>query len=262
MRYNWPVMSDKHENWFSDGQENLSPRTYTKDGEEYLNVPEAKLPTRPLTKEQFARHVRERIEVISDEFKRGFEFLKGMERTITIFGSAREKPDSANYTQARQLGQRVSEYGYAVVTGGGPGIMEAGNRGAYETNGESLGLNIHLPNEQATNPYVNRTSEFEYFFSRKVLLSFAAQAYVFFPGGFGTMDELFEMLTLIQTNKIEPVPIICIGSDFWNAFDEFIQNHLAHQGRIDPEDMELYTITDDLDEAVDIILNAPVQRQK
>jgi uncharacterized protein (TIGR00730 family) len=117
--------------------------------------------------------------------------MEDMERTVTFFGSARFKPTNPHYETARELGRRVSELGMGVVTGGGSGIMEGGNRGAYETNGESLGLNIKLPHEQATNPYLNRSIEFEYFFSRKVLLSYAAEAYVFFPGGFGTLDEFF-----------------------------------------------------------------------
>ncbi|HET8575262.1 MAG TPA: TIGR00730 family Rossman fold protein [Candidatus Paceibacterota bacterium] len=227
-----------------------------------LNKPEAKLPIRPLTKDEFAEHVKNRVHRIAGEFTHGFEFLEGLERTITFFGSARFKPDNPHYKMARELGQRVSEYGFGVVTGGGPGIMEAGNRGAYETNGESLGLNIHLPYEQATNPYVNRKMEFEYFFCRKVLMSYAAEAYVFFPGGFGTLDEFFEMLTLIQTHKIEKVPVICMGKDFWDPMQRFIKKYLYEENKaIDEEDMELYTITDDIEEALDIIRVAPIRRQ-
>lgn len=233
-----------------------------KEDKKAINIPEAKLNLHTLTRDEFEEHVKKRISRIGKEFTRGFEFLEGMERTITIFGSARFKEDDPNYIQARELAHLASQYGFGVVTGGGPGIMEAGNRGAFETNGQSLGLNIELPHEQATNPYMNRTTEFEYFFTRKVLMSYAAEAYIFFPGGFGTFDEFFEMLTLIQTKKIEPVPIICIGKEFWERIDLFIKEEMLEKhDAIDAEDRDLYTITDDLEVAMEIIKNAPIRKQ-
>ncbi len=137
--------------------------------------------------------------------------------------------------------------------------MEAANRGAFEVDGNSFGFTIQLPKEQRTNPYLNKTINFDYFFTRKVSLTYAAEAYVYFPGGFGTLDELFEILTLVQTKKIVPVPIILFGSYFWNPLEKFITEFLVSKGKIDPRDMSLFTITDSIEEAVEIIKNAPIR---
>ena len=150
-------------------------------------------------------------------------------------------------------------YKRQVVTGGGPGIMEAANKGAFEAKGKSLGLTIKLPQEQTTNPYITNEVSFNYFFSRKVCLSFSAEAYLFFPGGFGTLDELFEILTLVQTRKIEKVPIILVGNDYWTALDAFIKEHLLSKEMIDSEDITLYSISENEDEIIEIIRNAPVR---
>ncbi|MFT7557866.1 MAG: hypothetical protein ACI83D_000540 [Planctomycetota bacterium] len=209
------------------------------------------------TKETHAR-----IAVINDEIHMGICFVDSFDKSVTFFGSARFKEDNFHYQQAKNLAFRISkDLGFAIVSGGGPGIMEAANRGAYEAGGESLGLTIKLPSEQTTNPYVGRNIGFHYFFTRKVALTFSAEVYVYFPGGFGTLDELFEILTLVQTGKIEPVPIILVGRDFWGPLDYFIKQSLLdlHQ-TINPEDVNLYTITDDEEEMMSIIEKAPIRK--
>lgn len=232
------------------------------NGEEVMNVPSGDLPIEPLSREAIEKTTNERVNDIEEEFRRGFAFIQKHPRSVTFWGSARFKEGNEHYEQARRLGKRiVEELDYSVVTGGGPGIMEAGNRGAYEGGGKSLGLTIKLPMEQRTNAYVTDSCDFYYFFSRKVTLAFAAEAYLYFPGGFGTLDELFEILTLVQTGKIEgKIPIILIGSDYWKPLDAFIRKELLKDhSAISPEDLNLYTITDDEDEIMEIIKNAPIR---
>lgn len=225
-----------------------------------LNVPEKHLPQKPLSKKELHALAKERVEVISQEFSAGFAFLEKYPRSVTFFGSARFTEENQYYIQARSLaGRIVKELNYSVLSGGGPGIMEAANRGAFENNGQSLGLTIELPEGQVTNPYINNSIDFFYFFSRKVCLSFSAEAYIFFPGGFGTMDEVFEILTLVQTHKIERVPVILVGSDFWRALQETMNKEMLSRGMIDATDIDLYTITDDEDEIINMIRNSPVQ---
>ncbi len=196
-----------------------------------------------------------RMKQIHKEFKQTFELLKDHQNTVTFFGSARFDENNEHYKTARRLADMIVRgTGASVVTGGGPGIMEAANRGAADEHGVSIGMTIQLPHEQVTNGYVNRSVDFYYFFSRKVALSFAARAYIYFPGGFGTMDELFEILTLKQTHRIKPIPVILVGSEFWNPLDSFIRSVLLEQAKtIDSKDTDLYIITDDLHEAVRII---------
>ncbi len=193
------------------------------------------------------RATHQRMRQINKEFKQAFKLLRNHKNTVTFFGSARLDPDNLYYKQARDLADLiVRETGASVITGGGPGIMEAANRGAADEHGNSIGMTIQLPMEQVTNEYVNRSVDFYYFFSRKVALSFAARAYIYFPGGFGTLDEFFEILTLKQTERIKPVPIILVGSDFWKPLDSYIKNELVKTYKtIDSEDVNLYTITDD-----------------
>ncbi|OIO32489.1 MAG: TIGR00730 family Rossman fold protein [Candidatus Yonathbacteria bacterium CG_4_10_14_3_um_filter_47_65] len=225
-----------------------------------LNLPEAKLPHVHLTKEHIEQESKKRISRINKEFAKGFSFIKDYPKSVTFFGSARFKETNPHYRKARSIAVRLSSLGYTIVTGGGPGIMEAANRGAYDTGGHSLGLNIKLPQEQVTNPYVTKSTEFHYFFSRKVALSFSAEAYLYFPGGFGTLDEFFEILTLVQTHRIAPVPIILVGADYWKPLDDFIKKQMAEKHRsVDRSDMKLYTITDDEDEVVRIVENAPLR---
>lgn len=201
-----------------------------------------------------------RVEAISKEFRDGFEFIKNYPKSVTFFGSARTKEGDLYYEKARRIAHRiVTELRYSVLTGGGPGIMEAGNRGAFEAGGNSLGLNIELPNEQKTNPYLTHGIDFHYFFSRKVCLSYSAEAYLFFPGGFGTLDEFLEILTLVQTNKIPTTPIILVGEEFWKPLSNFFGNTLLKSETISREDTSLYTITDDDDLILDTIKKAPIR---
>jgi uncharacterized protein (TIGR00730 family) len=189
-----------------------------------------------------------------------FDFIKRYPKSVTVFGSSMAKPDREDYKKAEDLGGRISrEIGYAVITGGGPGIMEAANKGAYEAGGVSLGLNISLPHERTTNAYVTHAIKFSYFFSRKTMLTFASEAYVFFPGGYGTFDELFNVLTLIQTGKIPHVPVIMFDSNYWNGMKQYLSDiTLNKYNAIGNEDLGLFEITDSLDRVIEIIKKAPV----
>ncbi len=202
----------------------------------------------------FEENANWRIFRIMSEFIEGFEFLHPLRKEVTFFGSARLPEGSRWYEESRRLGRILAENGFTVITGGGPGIMEAGNRGAYEGGGNSIGLDIELPQEQRRNAYVKKGIGFHYFFTRKVMLSASAQAYVFFPGGFGTMDEFFEMVTLVQTNKMEAVPVVCVGRDYWEPLDQWIRKTMIEKyNTIDAADLELYTIVDKAEEAFDVI---------
>lgn len=213
-----------------------------------------------LTTKAIHENIETHIRDITNEFRNGFDFLKKYPRSVTIFGSARTKPDNAHYKKAHELAVRIAkELKYSVITGGGPGIMEAANKGAHEAGGSSIGLTIKLPAEQHTNRYANKELHFDYFFTRKAMLTFAAEAFVFFPGGFGTFDELFGIVTLIQTNKIPRVPIFLVGRDFWSPLKHYLQAEMIDRhGTIHPDDMNLFHITDDLDLVIDTIKKAPV----
>lgn len=193
-----------------------------------------------------------RVLRISGEFIEGFRKLHFLPPCVTVFGSARFDEDHPHYILAREVGRRLAEAGYAVMTGGGPGIMEAANRGAKDAGGMSIGCNIVLPHEQQPNPYLDKFIEFKYFFVRKVMLVKYSQAFVVLPGGFGTMDELFESLTLIQTGKITHFPVVVMGRDYWRTLYEFAQT-MAEQGTISLEDLKLVQPTDDPAEAIAII---------
>ncbi|MCD5384671.1 MAG: TIGR00730 family Rossman fold protein [Candidatus Pacebacteria bacterium] len=194
----------------------------------------------------------------AEELLAGFIAISQYPKTVTIFGSARVKDSTDSYKQAKYIAGKICKEGFAVLTGGGPGIMEAANRGATEACGYSLGFNINLPFEQSINQYVTHGLDFDFFSARKMSMFFSAEAYLYFPGGFGTLDELFQLLTLIQTKKAPPTPIILIGSEYWNSLNEFIKNTLLNDSQtISPEDLNLYTITDDVDEILKIINNAP-----
>ncbi len=196
-----------------------------------------------------------RIFRIMSEFVDGFTFLAHIQKSVTFFGSARLSEGHPYYQTARELGRRLAERDFTIVTGGGPGIMQAANQGACDAQGDSVGLNIQLPMEQRTNPYVRRSMSFHYFFSRKVMLDFSAEAYVFFPGGYGTLDEFFELLTLVQTGKCEGcMPIILMGRDFWEPLARWLEQELLNRlGLIAPGDLDIFTLTDDIDEAVRLI---------
>lgn len=216
--------------------------------------------TKPVTLLEISEAAKKRVTFISKEFTNGFEFVKNYPRSVTFFGSARTKEDEFCYKKARALaGKIVQELHYSVVTGGGPGIMEAANRGAFEAGGNSLGLTIDLPHEQMTNQYLTDKEDFHYFFVRKVCLAFSAEAYIFFPGGFGTLDEFLEILTLVQTGKIPKAPMILVGVSFWSAFEKFFKEVLIENKTITEEDLALYTITDNEDEVIKIIKEAPVR---
>ena len=194
------------------------------------------------------------------EFLQGFEFFSDIDRPcVTVFGSARFAPGHRYYEMARQLGSHLANSGYAVMTGGGPGIMEAANRGAKEAGGLSLGCNIILPHEQSANPYLDRFIEMDHFFVRKVMLVKYSRAFVVMPGGFGTLDEAFETLTLIQCHKLERFPIVAMGSDFWEEMRTFGRGALLREATISPEDLDLLKVTDSPDEAVRYIQEELVQ---
>ncbi len=191
---------------------------------------------------------------IMAEFVEGFDTLASIKRpSVTIYGSARTPEDHPDYAVARELGRRLSEHGYGIITGGGPGIMEAANRGAVDADGLSIGLNIDLPHEQEGNPYVNLPLDFRYFFVRKVMFMKYSMAFICMPGGFGSMDELFESLTLIQTKKIKPFPIILVGSSFWSGLLDWIREQLLGNGKIAEDDLMLFEVMDDVDEIVSYI---------
>ncbi len=195
------------------------------------------------------------FKVIS-EFVEGFEKLNKIGPCVSIFGSARTKPGTKYYKIATKLAELISKEGYGVITGGGPGIMEAGNKGANRAGGISVGLNIDLPFEQSSNPYIDPDKDIDhrYFFIRKVMFVKYAQAFVALPGGFGTLDELFEVLTLIQTDKITKVPVILVGKEFWQGLIDWVKvTVLDSHGNISPDDLDLLPITDDLSEVVKII---------
>lgn len=195
-----------------------------------------------------------RIFRIMSEFVEGFQFLSELSKEVTVFGSARLSPDSKWYQEAESFGRILAENGFTVVTGGGPGIMEAANKGAKEAGGRSIGLNIELPFEQSINPFVTQSKSFHYFFSRKVMLAASAQAYVYFPGGFGTQDELFEILTLIQTEKSESIPVVLVGKEYWQGWYDWVSGTMFEQfDAIEKRDLELFKIVDTAEEAFEII---------
>lgn len=196
-----------------------------------------------------------RVFRIMSEFVEGFERLSSVGPSVSVFGSARTPPGTPYYDLGVAVGRRLAERGYAVITGGGPGIMEAANRGAQEAGGVSVGLNITLPHEQTSNPYIDPDKNllFDFFFARKTMFVKYAQGYVVLPGGFGTMDELFESLTLIQTRKTARFPVVLMGSDYWGGLLDWIRGTLLSGAYISEEDPDLLFLTDDVDEAVDVI---------
>jgi len=202
----------------------------------------------------------QRLARIHDEFAKGFAALAGITRGVSIFGSARAGEDDPRYALARDIGRRLGERGFAVITGGGPGIMEAANRGARDAGACSVGLNIELPFEQGPNPYQDIALMFHFFFARKVMFVRYATAFVVFPGGFGTLDELFEALVLIQTRKIREFPVVMVDTGYWDGLFAWIRERLVGDGMIAPEDIDLMRCTDDPDEVVAIV-EAGARRQ-
>jgi uncharacterized protein (TIGR00730 family) len=190
---------------------------------------------------------------ILSEFVEGFDALAAVGPAVTVFGSARTKPNSPWYALARETGRLLGTQGYAVITGGGPGIMEAANRGCQEAGALSVGCNIELPMEQGLNPYVDLGVEFRYFFARKTMFMKYADAFVIFPGGYGTLDELFEALTLIQTKKVQHFPVVLVGRSYWDGLLDWVRGTLVKEATITTEDVDLLRLTDDPTEVVEII---------
>jgi uncharacterized protein (TIGR00730 family) len=203
----------------------------------------------------------ENVLSIAREFWAGFAAVDRIDRpAVSIFGSARIHRDSPEYAAARKVGRSFAKHGWAVITGGGPGVMEAANRGAKEGGGLSIGFNIALPHEQGSNPYLDISYTFKHFYARKVCFVKPAEGFVIFPGGFGTLDELFEALTLIQTGKAENFPVVLIDTDYWEEMISWVRDELLADGMISPEDLELLHATDDLDEAVRTIVDCYEER--
>ena len=195
----------------------------------------------------------QQIPRIMSEMEAAAETLQEMGWGVSVFGSARIRPDSPYYHLAEALGARLAKAGLTVIAGGGPGIMEAANKGAFEAGGHSIGLNISLPREPSNNHYQTHSLQFDYFYSRKATFFMHSAAYIALPGGFGTLDELFEVTTLVQTRKIPHAPIVLIGTEFWSGLLDWIRSHLLANGLISPKDIDLFFVTDDIDAAMDHI---------
>ena len=205
------------------------------------------------TPDEFTRTDTWRVFRIMGEFVEGFDDLASVTRGVAIFGSARTTPDDPYYVAAQETAALLARAGFAVITGGGPGIMEAANRGAFDTGGQSIGCNIELPFEQRPNPYQTRTLSFKYFFVRKTMFVKYSAAFVIFPGGYGTLDELFEALTLIQTRKIKNFPVVLFGKQFWGGMMDWIKEVMLRESKISEADLRLLSITDSPAEVVEII---------
>lgn len=197
-----------------------------------------------------------RVMRIQAEFVEGFGMLAEMPRAATVFGSARTEVGSAEYELGRELGARLAGAGFAVITGGGPGAMEAANRGCSEAGGLSVGLGIELPFEQGLNHWVDQGINFRYFFTRKTMFVKYSQAFVCLPGGFGTLDELFEALVLVQTKKVTKFPVVLLGKDYWGGLHDWIAKTMVSEGKINKKDLDLLHLTDDIDDAVDVVHDA------
>ncbi|HEV2889527.1 MAG TPA: TIGR00730 family Rossman fold protein [Frankiaceae bacterium] len=203
-----------------------------------------------------------RVLRIQAEFVEGFGTLASLGPAVSVFGSARTPKDTPEYRQGEELGAALARAGFTVITGGGPGLMEAVNKGCCEAGGTSVGLGIELPFEQRINDWVDIGIQFRYFFARKTMFVKYAQAFVNLPGGFGTLDELFEALTLVQTNKVTRFPVVLLGSEFWGGLIDWVRERLLATGKIDPEDVDLLTVTDDVEEVVDVIVKAAAARRQ
>lgn len=224
-----------------------------------LKIPQINLTRSRINIDSFlATHTDEndpwRIFRIMTEFVMGFDFLREYKKAVTIFGSALFEPTHPTYKQAEKLAGRLAEDGFAIVTGGGPGIMEAANKGAKEAKGKSVGLGIKIPTEQGVNPYAEHYTIYKYFFTRKVMLVYASQIYVFLPGGFGTLDEFFELVNLVKTQKIEPVPIILVDKKFWTPLLDWINNTLVENYKtVSKAQTDFYKLVDTPEEAYSLI---------
>lgn len=225
---------------------NRAPSGKTQD-EQLLETPK---------QDEFTRSDTWRVFRIMGEFVEGFDDLATIARGVSIFGSARTKADNPQYKAAQETAALLARAGYVVITGGGPGIMEAANRGAFEAGGLSIGCNIELPFEQYANPYLTRSLTFKYFFVRKTMFVKYSTAFIIFPGGFGTLDELFEALTLIQTRKIKNFPVVLFGSVYWGGMLDWIKGLMLSEGKINEADLSLLHLTDSPAEAVEIVVRS------
>jgi uncharacterized protein (TIGR00730 family) len=230
---------------------NQAPRSGRPTEDEQLL--ESPVPAEPRT--DFTHSDPWRVFRIMGEFVAGFDTLASVGPAVSVFGSARVPPDHKEYHDAEETARRLIEAGFAVITGGGPGIMEAANRGAHKAGGPSIGCNIELPFEQGMNPYVEIAVNFRYFFVRKTMFVKYAEAFIIFPGGFGTLDELFEALTLIQTGKVRNFPVILFGSRYWQGLLDWIRETMLAEGKISAEDLDLLVVTDSPEEAVQVIVD-------
>lgn len=210
-------------------------------------------PTEPIYSEEFQSKETWSVFKIMSEFVDAFDTMKDIGRAVTIWGSARAQPGTKYYKLAVNTGEVLSKAGYSVITGGGPGLMRAGNEGAQKGKGVSIGLNIDIPSEQNANPFLDLALDFNYFFSRKVMFVKHSSAFVLMPGGFGTMDELFECMTLIQTGKTKPYPVIMMGKSYWKGLFDWIKNSVLAEGFISKDDLKLFHFTDDPKETLSII---------
>jgi uncharacterized protein (TIGR00730 family) len=226
-------------------------RPSTADAQLFLSPPEEAAATKSFTSTDTWRVLR-----IMGEFVEGFDELSELRSAVTVFGSARVKEDDPWYRASRETGRLLGEAGFAVITGGGPGMMEAANRGARDAGAMSIGLNIELPHEQHINPYVDKEINFRYFFVRKTMFVKYSRAFVVFPGGFGTLDELFEALTLIQTGKVENFKVVLMSRAYWTGLLDWLRQSVAKERKIDLEDIDLLHVTDDPAEAVKVIVDA------
>jgi uncharacterized protein (TIGR00730 family) len=204
----------------------------------------------------------QRLLRIQDELRNGFKALGSIGKAVSIFGSARTPPDHPRYQQARELARRLGEEGFAIITGGGPGIMEAANRGAQDAGVPSIGLGIELPHEQGMNDWVDLPLAFHYFFTRKVMFVRYASGFVVFPGGFGTMDELFEAATLRQTEKIRYFPIVMVGSDYWSGLMQWLRERMLAEGYISQEDIDAIAVSDDIEAVIEIVEDVEHRRPR
>ena len=235
------------------GRVAMRPETAARLGGRRTTEDEKLLTVRTAGRPHFLEEDTWRVLRIQSEFVEGFEALAGIGPAVAVFGSARMGPGTQVYELAREVGAGLARAGFAVITGGGPGTMEAANRGAHEAGGLSIGCNIELPHEQHLNPYVDLSVEFHYFFARKTMFVKYADAFVIMPGGFGTLDELFESLTLIQTGKIRDFPVVLLGHAYWDGLLTWMRDAQLAAGAIAQEDLDLLRVTDDPDEAVTII---------
>jgi uncharacterized protein (TIGR00730 family) len=225
---------------------NTAARTRGQTQDEQLLQSPAETPARP----DFTQSDPWRVFRIMGEFVEGFDTLARIAPAVTVFGSARVPPDHPQYALARETARLLGEAGFGIITGGGPGIMEAANRGAKDAGVESIGCNIELPFEQGTNAYVDIAINFRYFFVRKTMFVKYAEAFVIFPGGFGTLDELFEALTLIQTGKVRDFPVILVGTEYWGGLLRWVRETLLAEGKVSPDDVDLLVVTDSPAEVV------------